>query len=135
MCRNLTFRKIRNKSIKSVFELEESRSQKEKCRRPTGGPHLSQARPHPGPRLGGCGHPVCPPDSSFGLKSPYNLKTPKIVGDDEKEFRSATTVPKPKIGIRSLYSGTLPDGDLEEIITAITTDASPSTIHDATIQV
>jgi hypothetical protein len=78
---------------------------------------------------------VCPPDSSFGLKLPYNLKTPKIVGDDEKEFRSAATVPKPKIGIRSLRSGTLPDGELEEIITAITTNASPSTIHDATIHV
>src|SRR3954465_4165114 len=129
MCRNSSFGKIRNKAIKNVFEPEDPRSQKEKCRRPTGGPHLAQARPHPGPRLGGCGHPVWPQDSSFGLKTPYNLKTPKIVEEDEKEFRSAATVPKPKIGIRSLRSGTLPDGELEEIITAITTNASPSTIH------
>src|SRR3954447_5169650 len=47
--------------------------------------------------------------SSFDLKLPYNLKTPKIVGDDEKEFRSAATFPKPKIGIRSLRSGTRPE--------------------------
>src|SRR3954469_23305669 len=109
MCRNSTFGKIRNKAIKSFFEPEDPRSRKEKIRKPTGGPHLAQARPYPGPCLGGGGGPpVWPPDSSFGLKTPYNLKTPKIVGDDEKEFRSTATVPKPKIGIRSLCSGTLP---------------------------
>src|SRR3954449_4827282 len=135
MCRNSNFGKIRNKAIKSVFEPEDSRSRKENIRRPTGAHTWPRRAPTLGCAWRWCGHPVWPPDSSFGLKTPYNLKTPKIVGDDEKEFRSAATVPKPKIGIRSLRSGTLPDGELEEIITAITTNASPSTIHDATIHV
>src|SRR4051812_9688637 len=52
MCRNPTFGKIRNKSIKDVFQPEDSRSRKEKSRRPTGGPHLAQARAYPWPRLG-----------------------------------------------------------------------------------
>src|SRR3954452_21687904 len=102
---------------------------------PWGAHTWPRCAPTLGRAWGWCGHPVWPPDPSFGQKTPYNLKTPKIVGDDEKEFRSATTVLKPKIGIRSLHSGTLPDGEWEEIITAITTNASPSTIHDATIHV
>src|SRR3954466_3827262 len=109
MCRKSTFGKTRNTSIKVVFQPEDSRSRKEKSRKPTGGPHLAQARAHPWSRLGWCGHPVWPSDLSFGLFTPYNLKTPNIARDYEKEFRSAAAVPKPQIGIRSLRSGTLPE--------------------------
>src|SRR4051812_42212616 len=108
MCRNSTFGKIRNKSTKGVFPPKDSRSRKEKSRRPTGGPHLAQARPHLGRAWGWCGHPVWPPDLSFGLFTPYDLKTPNIGPDYEKEFCSAAAIPKPQIGIRSLRSGTLP---------------------------
>src|SRR4051794_19290448 len=108
MCRNSTFGKIRNKSIKGVFRPEDSRSRKEKSRRPTGGPHLAQARAHPWPRLGVVWPPVWPPDLPFGLYPPFDLKTPKIGSDFEKEFCSAAAIPKPQIGIRSLRSGTLP---------------------------
>src|SRR3954470_8493180 len=72
MCRDLTFGKIRNKSIKYVFQPEDSRSQKEKSRRPTGGPHLAQARAHPWPRLG----VVWPPCVAPGplLRAIYSLE-------------------------------------------------------------
>src|SRR3954453_11475783 len=46
---------------KVFFGPEDPRSQEEKCRRPAGGPHLCQARPHPGPRLVGVGPPRVPP--------------------------------------------------------------------------
>src|SRR3954452_989921 len=82
------------------------------------GPRGAHTWPRRAPTLGRawgwCGHPVWPLDPSFGQKTPYNLKTPKIVEEDEKEFRSAAAVPKPKIGIRSLRSGTLPGRGIGE---------------------
>src|SRR4051812_24639995 len=72
MCRNSTFGKIRNKSIKGVFQPEDSRSRKEKSRRLTGGPHLAQARAHPWTRLG----VVWPPRVAPGplLRAIYSLR-------------------------------------------------------------
>ena len=78
MCRNPTFGKSWNKSIKVIFPPEDPRSQKEKSRRPTGGPHLCQARAHPWPRLG----VVWPPRVTAGppLRAIYSLD-PKNSGD------------------------------------------------------
>src|SRR4051812_9136125 len=81
-------------------------------RRKAEGPRGAHTMPRRGPTLGRawgwCGHPVWSPDLPFGLFTPYDLKTPKIDGDLQREFRSAAAIPKPQIGIRSLRSGTLP---------------------------
>ena len=78
MCRNSTFEESRSNSIKDVFQPEDARSQKEKSRRPTGGPHPLQARVHPWPRLGG----VWPSRVAPGppLRAIYSLD-PKNSGD------------------------------------------------------
>jgi hypothetical protein len=43
--------------------------------------------------------------------------------------------PKPRFGTRNSVLAPYRDGELEEIITIIITDASPSTIHDSPIHV
>src|SRR3954468_13652995 len=101
MCRNPTFGKIRNKSIKVFFNRKTHGAGRKRAE----GPRGAHTWPRRGPTLGRAwawgGHPVWPPDLSFGLFTPYDLKTPKIDRDYEKEFLSAAAIPKPQIGIRS----------------------------------
>jgi len=108
LCRNPTFGKIPGKYREVTILPEDPRSQKGKSWKATGGPHPCQARVYPWPRLGGCGPPGHPLDLSFGLHKASDLKTSGGSIVFQKEFRSSAAIPKPRIGIRSLCSGTLP---------------------------
>ncbi|KAK1617299.1 hypothetical protein QYE76_022816 [Lolium multiflorum] len=73
------------------------------------------------------------PDAPFRLQSPFDLKTP---GGSTifPETIHAAAIAKLRLGTETPF-GTPPDGELEGIFTAITTDASPSTSHVSPIHV
>ena len=53
----------------------------------------------------------------------------------QREFRFAAATRNPNSATRNSVLAPCRDGDLEEIIAIIITDASPSTIHDSPIHV
>ena len=53
----------------------------------------------------------------------------------QKEFRSSAAIENPISGFRNSVLAPCRDGELEEIIAIIITDASPSTIHVSPIHV
>ena len=53
----------------------------------------------------------------------------------QKEFRSSATIENPNVGFRNSVLAPCRDGELEEIITIVIANASPSTIHDSPIHV
>ena len=52
-----------------------------------------------------------------------------------KDFRSAAKTKNPNLGIKNSVMALRRDGELEEIIAIVITDASPSTIHVSHINV
>ncbi|KAK1650312.1 hypothetical protein QYE76_068117 [Lolium multiflorum] len=96
--------------------------------------------PHGGAAQGGPrGHVVWPPrpasDAPFGLLIGFDLKTHGEKSKSPETLQRAATSRNSVSGVRSLRSGTPPDGELEEIFTAITANASPSTSHVSPIHV
>jgi hypothetical protein len=66
---------------------------------------------------------------------PRNLKLTGGSKFSREKFRCAVTTRNPNSGTRNSVLALCRDGDLEEIIAIIITDASPSTIHDSPIHV
>ena len=100
-----------------------------------GGPTPPQARARPGRAWGRCGRLRAPLDLSFGLYIAYTLKQTGGSTFSRKEFRFAATERNPNSATRNSVLAPCRDGELEEIIAIINTDASPSTIHDSPIHV
>ena len=97
---------------------------------PRGGPHLAQARGRLGRAWGWCGRIRAPLDLSFGLHISRNLKTSAGSTFSREEFRFAARERDSVLATRNSVLAPCRDGELEEIITIIMTNASPSTIHD-----
>ena len=53
----------------------------------------------------------------------------------QKELRSSAAIENPNSGFRNSILAPCRDGELEEIITIVITNASPSTIHVSPIHV
>ena len=102
---------------------------------PRGGPHLAQARVRLGRAWGWCGRLRAPLDLSFGLHIAYDLKTSGGSTFSREEFRFAARERNPNSATRNSVLAPCQDGELEEIIAIIITDASASTIHDSPIHV
>ncbi|KAK1648458.1 hypothetical protein QYE76_066263 [Lolium multiflorum] len=82
-----------------------------------------------------CGPLGRPPTPPFGLLIGFDLKTHGEKSKSPETLQRAATSRNSVAGARSLRSGTPPDGELEEIVTAITANASPSTSHVSPIHV
>ena len=103
---------------------------------------------HEGPTPGlGAGHPLAAPRGGVAASGtpstspPDNIKAPNLKQRagrcfSTKEFRYiAATTRNPNPGTKNSVLAPCRDGELEEIIAIIITDASPSTIHDSPIHV
>ncbi|KAK1608644.1 hypothetical protein QYE76_032317 [Lolium multiflorum] len=98
------------------------------------GPHTTWRRGPGGPARP-CGGPLGrPPTPPFGLLIGFDLKTHGEKSTSPETLQRATSR-NSVAGARSLRSGTPPDGELEEIFTAITANASPSTSNVSPIHV
>ena len=84
---------------------------------------------------GRCGRLRAPLDLSFGLYIAYTLKQTGGSTFSRKEFRFAARERDSVSATRNSVLAPCRDGELEEIIAIIITDASPSTIHDSPIHV
>ncbi|KAK1626563.1 hypothetical protein QYE76_000878 [Lolium multiflorum] len=123
----------RNLCRRFIFP-EELRSQKGK---PGGGPRPPHTRPaRPGGRAALlCGHLGWPPTPSSGLLKGFDLKTREEKSKSPETIQYAATVAKLRLGTRNSVLALRRDGELEEIIAIITTDASPSTSNVSPIHV
>ena len=131
MCRNSTFGKKPRKIGKHPIFTENSRIQKMKSRRARSGPDKAQARARPGrawPVSGRLRH-------FLGLPSwLYEARDVKLTGGSkffQKEVRYAATTRNPIPGTRNSILAPCRDGELEEIVAIIITNASTSTNHDS----
>ncbi|KAK1677360.1 hypothetical protein QYE76_038208 [Lolium multiflorum] len=98
------------------------------------GPHtLGRRGPGGGRAALLCGGLGWPPTLSFGLLIAFDLKTHGRKSKSPETIQYAATIAKLHLGTRN--SVLHPDGELEEIIAIITTDASPSTSHVSPIHV
>ena len=95
---------------------------------PEGGPEGCQvgATPH---------HGVTTPWSRLGVVIPFDLKTPWGEVIFQRDSRIAAATRNTEEQIRNSVLAPCRDGELEEIIAIIITDATPSTIHDSPIDV
>ena len=84
---------------------------------------------------GWCGRLRAPLDLSFGLHIAYDPKTSGGSTFSREEFRFAARERDSVSATRNSVLAPCRDGELEEIIAIIITDASPSTIHDSPIHV
>ena len=135
LCRNSTFRKIPGKDGKVPILPKDSRSQKTRRRGATRGPHHVAARVPLGLVTTWCGRLGHPLGSPFRLLKPLDLKTPGERQFFHEEFRSSAAIENPNSGIRNSVLAPCRDGELEEIIAIVITNASPSTIHVSPIHV
>ncbi|KAK1607628.1 hypothetical protein QYE76_031301 [Lolium multiflorum] len=126
---NPTFRKNLGIYTEGPIFPEDSRSQKGKSGGGPRAPHHRAARPRRGRAALVCGGLGWPPTPSFGLLIALDLKTHGEKSKSPETLQRAATSRNSVSGARSLRSGSPPDGELEEIFTAITTDVSPSTSH------
>ncbi|KAK1663601.1 hypothetical protein QYE76_051760 [Lolium multiflorum] len=130
---NSTFMKIPGNDRNGPIFTENSRGQKGKPGGPRS-PHHRLARPGGGARRLIVRAPRPPPTLSSGLLNAFDLKTPGGSTIFPEDVQNSAAIAKLHLGIRNSVRH-LPDGELEEIIAIITTDASPSTIHDSPIHV
>ena len=70
-----------------------------------------------------------PPTLPFGLLKAPDLKTHGGSTNFPEDIQNSAVVVKLNLGIRNSILAPCRDGELEEIIAIITTDASPSTIY------
>ncbi|KAK1610503.1 hypothetical protein QYE76_034176 [Lolium multiflorum] len=113
---------------------EDGRSQKTRRRGATRRPPHKTARWAPGPHRPMVAAPRPASDAPFRLLKGFDLKTPggsTIFPEDVQN----SAIAKLHLGTRNSVLAPCRDGELEEIIAIITTDASPSTIHDSPIHV
>jgi hypothetical protein len=100
------------------------------------GPHTTGRRGPGGGRAallcGRLGWPLTPPS---GLLKGFDLKTRDEKSKSRETIQYAATVAKLRLGTRNSVLALRRDGELEEIIAIITTDASPSTSHVSPIHV
>ena len=99
------------------------------------GPHPMAARASLGRAVAWCGCLGRPLVPSFHLYKAPDIKTPGRSTFLQKEFRSSASTENRNPGTRNSILALCRDGELEEIIAIIITDASPSTIHDSPIHV
>ena len=100
------------------------------------GPHTIGRRGPGGARAAlWCGPLGRPPTPSFGLFIGLDLKTHGEKSKSPETIQYAATIAKLRLGTRNSVLALRRDGELEEIIAIITTDASPSTRHVSPIHV
>ncbi|KAK1680605.1 hypothetical protein QYE76_041453 [Lolium multiflorum] len=119
--------------VKGLIFPEESRSQKGRLGGGPG-PQTVGRRGLEGARRPSVWPPRPASDAPFGLLKGFDLKTRDEKSKSPETIQYAATVAKLRLGTETPF-GTPPDGELEGIITAITTDASPSTSHVSPIHV
>jgi hypothetical protein len=74
-----------------------------------------------------CGRLGGPPTLSSGLYTPFDLKTPGGSTIFPETIQYAAAIAKLRLRTRNSVLALRRDGELEEIIAIVTTDASPST--------
>jgi len=82
-----------------------------------------------------CGHLGHAPEPLSRLLNPFDLKTRGGSTLFPETLQSSAATENPNSGTRNSVLAPCRDGELEEIIAIIITDASPSTIHDSPIHV
>jgi hypothetical protein len=82
-----------------------------------------------------CGCLGQPPTLPSGLLNHFDLKTPGGSTTFPEDIQNSAAIENPISGIRNSVLAPCRDGELEEIIAIIATDASPSTIHVSPIHV
>ena len=111
-----------------VFRSQAIFSPKERSRGTRRRPHQPLARPSLARAWGWCGRLRALLNFPFGLLIPCNLKTSGGSTIFQREFRFAATERNPDSATRNSVLAPCQDGELEEIIAIIITDASQSTI-------
>jgi hypothetical protein len=81
---------------------------------------------------GRLGHPLEPP---FRIYTSPDLKLTRRATTFPEDIQNSAAIENPISGIRNSVLAPCRDGELEEIIAIIATDASPSTIHVSPIHV
>jgi hypothetical protein len=112
---------------------EDPRSQKERRREAVAWAHNQGARPSPGRAHLLCGRLGHRLDPSFRLHIPSDLKGAGFSVFSPDRLPLHRHHQKPRFGTRNSVLAPCRDGDLEEMFITITTDVSPSTIHDSPI--
>ncbi|KAK1608683.1 hypothetical protein QYE76_032356 [Lolium multiflorum] len=130
--RNSTFRKNPGNNRNGPIFTVKMRGQKGE----PGGPMA----PTPAGAAGGraalwCGRLGGPPTLPFRLQNLFDLKTPGGSTIFPETIQYAAAIAKLRLGTRNSVLALRRDGELEGIIAAITTDASPSTSHVSPIHV
>ena len=124
LCRNPTFKKIPRKYRKTPIFSKDPRSQKTRRRWATRAPHHGPVRPglnRAGEWCGRLGHYLASP---FRLLSPLDLKTRGGSTLFPETLQSSAATENPISGTRNSVLAPCRDGELEEIIAIIITDAS-----------